>query len=195
VVPPPDPSLSGGAGNNYVEPAAPPPQTLQTLEPFRYAMFNNLPFNYSTIPELALSSTAAVRVYLMLVNLSTSQFVWVSFGTSINLDGLSNTVPGAIPLPPNYGFLLLDNCVPQNDIYVTGDGNGQMTIAYANMMQLNIQPQRSGNIAPPSGTNRLEEAQRNAYYANEGSGYNAKHGITSFEMQQQINAGLIQKPR
>lgn len=161
IVPPPDPAFSGGPGTKPFAPPSPPPQTVQTMEPFDFPMFNNVPFNYDTTPQLALSSTAGMRVYLMLINLSGSQIAWVSFGTRIEFDGFNNTVPGGIPLPPNYGFLLLDNRVPQNDVYVTGDGQGAMTVVYGNMMPLTVQP---GTLDNATYQEKLQQARHDTMF-------------------------------
>lgn len=115
----------------------PPPQNLPSIpltpaelaalviEPLRYCDFINIGFN----GPFTLSANNIPRTYLAIINTSTSQTLYISFGQQ------ADTVNG-IPLGPasgsQFSSYVLDTTVPQNNVsIISSGGTGTGVIIYA----------------------------------------------------------------
>lgn len=89
----------------------------------RKANFTQLSLPYTTISSNVLPAQA--RTYIFLQNLSAAQNLYVGFGFQPN--GIAGI---GLRIPP--GGFYEPFQVPQNDIFVAGDGVGVVTVLFAN---------------------------------------------------------------
>lgn len=93
----------------------PAPQSVR--DELKYARFQAIPFSIGTASQKVLLAPPpdTRRVYLLIVNTSALNLLYVSFGQD------ATTVVG-VPVMLNFGFWEFEMTVPQDDIYIVGAG-------------------------------------------------------------------------
>jgi len=90
-----------------------PPQSVR--EELKYGSFSNIPLliGVASLRILLKPPQGTRRVYLLLVNTSPLNLIYVAFGQAAS-------VLNGVPLMLNFGFWEFDAVVPQDDVYIIG---------------------------------------------------------------------------
>jgi len=81
----------------------------------KYGFFTNFPISVGLGSILVLPHAPTTRTFLFIVNTHATQTLFVRFG------GDSSALIG-VPIQPVFGFMAFDVVVPQDDVYMVGNG-------------------------------------------------------------------------
>lgn len=97
------------------------------VEPNRYSNFNNQAILVGLASTLVLRAPSGRRVFLFVVNTHAVQTLFIRFGA--NVDAIIG-----VPIQPLFGFIGFDIVVPQDDVYLVGNGAGTTgVLLYSNV--------------------------------------------------------------